>query len=191
MGILDRVARPTGRADDRSSSPSTAARPAGPASASRWAPARRPATASTSRSPRCSRTAATTSPSRPGATRGAGVRRRAGAAAAPGGGAGRRARHRARAAQMGREMDVTDIRELLYRNLEHPRWDDGRRPLPDLRQLHDGVPDLLLHDGRGDDRPHRRARRAPPALGLVLHGRLLAHARRQRARSRARATASG
>jgi sulfhydrogenase subunit beta (sulfur reductase) len=28
------------------------------------------------------------------------------------------------AAQMGREMDVTDIRELLYRNLEHPRWDD-------------------------------------------------------------------
>jgi ferredoxin len=28
------------------------------------------------------------------------------------------------AAQMGREMDVTDIRDLLYRNLEHPRWDE-------------------------------------------------------------------
>jgi ferredoxin len=28
------------------------------------------------------------------------------------------------AAQMGREMDVTDIRSLLYRNLEHARWDD-------------------------------------------------------------------
>jgi sulfhydrogenase subunit beta (sulfur reductase) len=27
-------------------------------------------------------------------------------------------------AQMGREMDVTDIRDLLYRNLEHPRWDE-------------------------------------------------------------------
>jgi sulfhydrogenase subunit beta (sulfur reductase) len=27
-------------------------------------------------------------------------------------------------AQMGREMDVTDIRDLLYRNMEHPRWDD-------------------------------------------------------------------
>jgi sulfhydrogenase subunit beta (sulfur reductase) len=27
-------------------------------------------------------------------------------------------------AEMGREMDVTDIRDLLYRNLEHPRWDD-------------------------------------------------------------------
>jgi sulfhydrogenase subunit beta (sulfur reductase) len=27
-------------------------------------------------------------------------------------------------AQMGRAMDTTDIKELLYRNLEHPRWDD-------------------------------------------------------------------
>ena len=29
----------------------------------------------------------------------------------------------------------------------------GRRPLPDLRQLHDGVPDLLLHHHRGQHRP--------------------------------------
>jgi sulfhydrogenase subunit beta (sulfur reductase) len=27
-------------------------------------------------------------------------------------------------AQMGRSMDTTDIRDLLQRNLEHPRWDD-------------------------------------------------------------------
>jgi ferredoxin len=26
--------------------------------------------------------------------------------------------------QMGRQMDTTDIKNLLYRNLEHPRWDD-------------------------------------------------------------------
>jgi ferredoxin len=32
--------------------------------------------------------------------------------------------HEHAAAQMGRTMDVTDIRDLLYRNLEHPRWDD-------------------------------------------------------------------
>jgi sulfhydrogenase subunit beta (sulfur reductase) len=25
---------------------------------------------------------------------------------------------------MGRELDVTDIKSLLYRNLNHPRWDD-------------------------------------------------------------------
>ena len=28
------------------------------------------------------------------------------------------------AAQMGRVMDTTDIKELLYRNYEHPRWED-------------------------------------------------------------------
>jgi ferredoxin len=28
------------------------------------------------------------------------------------------------AAQMGREIDITDIRELLYRNYENPRWDE-------------------------------------------------------------------
>ncbi len=28
------------------------------------------------------------------------------------------------ASQMGRTMDTTDIKSLLYRNLEHPRWDD-------------------------------------------------------------------
>jgi sulfhydrogenase subunit beta (sulfur reductase) len=34
----------------------------------------------------------------------------------------------ARAAdQMGRTMDTTDIKELLYRNYEHPRWDDVAR----------------------------------------------------------------
>jgi len=32
--------------------------------------------------------------------------------------------HARAAAQMGRELDTADIRELLYRNYEHPRWDD-------------------------------------------------------------------
>ncbi len=39
----------------------------------------------------------------------------------PAAAAGRSART---AAQMGRELDVTDIRDLLYRNYEHPRWDE-------------------------------------------------------------------
>ncbi len=30
----------------------------------------------------------------------------------------------AAASQMGREMDTSDIKDLLYRNREHPRWDD-------------------------------------------------------------------
>jgi sulfhydrogenase subunit beta (sulfur reductase) len=32
--------------------------------------------------------------------------------------------HERTASQMGRELDTTDIRELLYRNFEHPRWDE-------------------------------------------------------------------
>jgi sulfhydrogenase subunit beta (sulfur reductase) len=32
--------------------------------------------------------------------------------------------HDQTASQMGRELDTTEIRELLYRNLEHPRWDE-------------------------------------------------------------------
>ena len=32
--------------------------------------------------------------------------------------------HARAASQMGRELDVTGIKELLYRNLEHPRWQE-------------------------------------------------------------------
>ena len=52
------------------------------------------------------------------------------------------------AGQMGRTMDTTGIKDLLYRNYEHPRWDDVAAALPGLRQLHDGLPDLLLHHRR-------------------------------------------
>jgi sulfhydrogenase subunit beta (sulfur reductase) len=34
------------------------------------------------------------------------------------------AAHARAASQMGRELDVTDIRELLYANYEHPRWEE-------------------------------------------------------------------
>ena len=34
------------------------------------------------------------------------------------------AAHGRAAAQMGRELDITDIRELLYANYDHPRWDE-------------------------------------------------------------------
>jgi ferredoxin len=32
--------------------------------------------------------------------------------------------HARAAGEMGRELQADDIRELLYRNYEHPRWDD-------------------------------------------------------------------
>ncbi len=48
-----------------------------------------------------------------------------------------------------------------------------------LRQLHDGVPDVLLHDRRGRHRPRWVPRRAPAVVGLLLHGRLQPHPRRR------------
>jgi ferredoxin len=35
-----------------------------------------------------------------------------------------RAVHERTASQMGRELDTSDIKELLYRNYQHPRWDE-------------------------------------------------------------------
>ena len=60
-----------------------------------------------------------------GTERGAEVLREVPAADAPPDAGGTIDRTVARAAaQMGRTMDTTDIKELLYRNLEHPRWDN-------------------------------------------------------------------
>ena len=60
-----------------------------------------------------------------GTDRGAGVLREVPAAEGPADATDAIDRTVARAAsQMGRTMDTTDIKELLYRNLEHPRWDD-------------------------------------------------------------------
>ena len=75
---------------------------------------------------------------------------------------GRGARRRARRRADGpRSWTPTDITELLYAQPRASALGRGRRALPDLRQLHDGLPDLLLHDGRGRDRP--RPARTPSA----------------------------
>ena len=111
---------------------------------------------------------------------------------------GRRRRGRARSSERAAAQMGTDARHHRHQGpaLPQPRapaLGRGRRPLPDLRQLHDGLPDLLLQQRRGRDRP--RAARRPSArapVGLVLHARALLHPRRQRAHvRRRRATASG
>src|SRR5271165_427236 len=50
--------------------------------------------------------------------------------------------------------------------------------MPDLRQLHNGVPDLLLYERRGRHRPQRRSRPAVAELGVLLRPGLLVSARR-------------
>ena len=76
-----------------------------------------------------------------GARRGRERRRRAGRA----GGIASPPSARA-ASQMGRELETDGLRSCSSDNLEHPALGRGLRALPDLRQLHDGLPDLLLHD---------------------------------------------
>ena len=83
------------------------------------------------------------------------------------------------ASRMGRRLETDGIKDLLQGNLNHPRWDVGRRALSDLRQLHHGVPDLLLHDGRRPQRSYRNVRRADSQMGLLFHHGFLLHPRRQ------------
>ena len=83
--------------------------------------------------------------------------------------------------QIQRRLDTSDLPELLYNNLEHPRWDDVAEPLPVVHQLHDGLPDLLLPLDRGRSRPGRPAQRASPRLGFVLQPRPRPHGRGQHA----------
>ena len=96
------------------------------------------------------------------------------------------------ASNQGRVMDTTDIKDLLYRNYEHPRWDDvadrcltcGNCTMVCPTCFCTTVEDVTDLEGEHG--------RAPPAVGLVLHDGLLLRARRQRAaRPASRATASG
>ena len=80
-----------------------------------------------------------------------------------------------------RRLNPAEIRDLLNVSFDHPRWDRRRRALPGMRQLHHGLPHVLLHHRRRRKRRHRRPRRALAALGLLLHPEFFLHPRRQRA----------
>ena len=73
------------------------------------------------------------------------------------------------AGQIGRTMDTTGIKELLYRNYEHPRWDDVAS-VANLRQLHDGLSDMFLLNCRRCHRSHRRARGAVAEVTMLQCG---------------------
>ena len=101
---------------------------------------------------------------------------------------------RATRAQMGRDARRhRHPRPAATRNAEHPRWDEVADRCLTLRQLHDGLPDLLLH-APSRTRPTWPARR-PSACALwdscftLDHSYI--HGGSVRAARRARATASG
>ena len=90
------------------------------------------------------------------------------------------------ARHMGRTVDVEGARGSPRRRARTPAVGRRGTSLPELRELHDGVPDVLLQHGRGPLQPRRHRHRAPAPLGLVLHGGVLLHPRRQHAPERAR-----
>jgi sulfhydrogenase subunit beta (sulfur reductase) len=52
------------------------------------------------------------------------------------------------AGSMGRKIETVGIKELLYSNYEHPRWDQVATRCLSSAKLHNGLPDLFLYDGR-------------------------------------------
>ena len=163
-----------------SSSPSTAASPHRRASASRWAPARgRRSGRHRADGGARGRQALLRRGERNGSRRGA-ARDDSGARGDQRGDRVERARRRAN----GGSVDGTAARHrrsarAARRQPRAPALGRGRRALPYLRELHDGLPDLLLHDGRGRHRPDRNRGRTPAGVGLVLHARFLLRPRRR------------
>ena len=95
-------------------------------------------------------------------------------------------------ARWGARSTPTGIKELLYRNLEHPRWDDVAERCLACTNCTLVCPTCFCTTVEDTTDLDGRDRRAVAALGLVLHARPLVRARRQRAARRSvRATASG
>ena len=149
------------------------------------------------RADRAARRTGTASSSRSAASAGAEVLARVRRGARP---TTRTARGATRSTRRGRAQHGPAARHrrasrtCSARNLEHPRWDEVAERCLTLRQLHAGLPDLLLHhasrtstDLAGDDgRAHRGAgTRASPLDYSYIHGGSV------RAIADGRATASG
>ena len=171
-----------------SSSPSTAARPAATCfCVSMDTGPQGDAPASTSRSPSCSTDGGHRFLVEVGSERGAEVLAELPRAAPPRRTSCRRPSERSSAPppRWAARSTPPASRTCSYAQPRAPALGRRRRPLPDLRQLHDGLPDLLLHapsrtstDLAGEEAERTRA------VGLVLHARPLLHPRRQRARAR-------
>ena len=84
------------------------------------------------------------------------------------------------AERMGRQMDATDLRELLADNLEHPRWDDVAERCLTCGNCTLVCPTCFCSSVEDVTDLAGRARRALAHVGHVLLGRPLLHPRRQR-----------
>ena len=86
------------------------------------------------------------------------------------------------AANQGRVMETEGIKELLYANLEHPRWDEVSERCLTCGNCTMVCPTCFCTTVEDEQRPRREHRRADEALGLLLHDGFLLRPRRQRPR---------
>ena len=94
--------------------------------------------------------------------------------------------------RMGRELDTTEIRDLLYANADHPQWDDVASRCLACSNCTLVCPTCFCTSVEDTTNLVDGTSRALAGVGLVLHQRLLPPARRQRPRARpSPATASG
>ena len=78
--------------------------------------------------------------------------------------------------RMGRQLDIGGLKELLDQSIEYPEWDEVAQPLPFLRQLHDGLPHLLLLHCHRHDRPGGDQRGCQDAtVGIVFYPPVYLH----------------
>ncbi len=84
------------------------------------------------------------------------------------------------ASEMGRELDTDGIKELLYRNMEHPRWDEVSERCLTCGNCTLVCPTCFCHTVEDMSDLAGRGGRTGSALGLLLQPRPLLYPRRQR-----------
>ena len=87
--------------------------------------------------------------------------------------------HASTAQQMGRTMDTFGIKDLLYANLEHPRWDNVAARCLTCGNCTMVCPTCFCTTGRGRHRPERRPRGALAKMGFLFHDGFFVHSWRE------------
>ena len=83
--------------------------------------------------------------------------------------------------QIKRRLDTSDLPELLYNNLEHPRWDDVAGRCLSCTNCTMVCPTCFCHSIEDVPDLDEPAQRASSRLGLVLQPRACPHGRREHA----------
>ena len=83
--------------------------------------------------------------------------------------------------RMGRTLNSEGLKQLLFETDRASVVGRGRQALSGVLELHDGMPDMLLLDGDGFQRPCGRHVEPDTKVGILFHASIQLHNRRARA----------